>query len=471
MDAIGTPASDASPAAAGSAAGSGQPDAHGPRICVIGAGAGGLSAAYYLGQRGYRRVRVLETSDRVGGLCNSFTADGLAFDLGGNYVLPNYRHVRAIADDIGAALTDGRSRITWDHGMNSGKGGMRSTLSGVLQGTNFLAFGFAALRYALALWRFRSVLGPEGFANVSKVPALYGPYSTFLESFKLQPLRNLFVIPITIMGYGSPGTPGQYQPSDPDYFDDLPACYVLKYVTFQTLLVLLAVGIGLPVSWPKRFRDGYQRFWEAVAWELDVRLSAQVEQVTRGRTVTVTYTWQGTRRTEEFDALVIGCPLPAALQFLDASDQERKDFGAMRTREYFINIVEVQGLQDKIHDVMPVTAFGHPWAVVKQWPASDLCVTYSPVSAEVSDQQVRQWAAQDIALMGGTVKGFHAWRRWAYFPHYSCDAIRAGVYDTLEQSQGQRNTFIVGSAMGFELVERAVAYSQALVDKYFARIA
>ena len=440
------------------------------RVCVIGAGAGGLSAAYYLAQRGYKNVRVLEKSDRVGGLCDSFTADGLAFDLGGNYVLPNFSHVRAIARHLDVALTDGPSRVTWDHTMNGGQGGYRSTLAGVLQGTNFFAFSFAALRYALLLLKFRATMNPEGFGGVSKVPDLYGSFSQFLRTYKLQALRNLFVIPITIMGYGGPGKPGQYQPDDPDYFDDVPACYVLKYVNFWTLLVLMAVGMGLPYRWPKRFKDGYQRFWQAVAFDQDVRLSAEVEQVKRGDQVEVTYTWKGERITEQFDALFIGCPLPDALKFLDATPQEQHNFAAMRTREYLINIIEVTGLEDKIHDVMPLTAFGHPWAIVKQWPGSNLCITYSPVGPGVSDQQAKDWAAQDITQMGGSVKGFHQWRRWAYFPHYSGVNIQAGLFDQLEQSQGQRHTYVVGSAVGFELVERAVGYSKSLIDRYFPRI-
>ena len=49
------------------------------RIVVVGAGAGGLCAAWYLKQAGFTRVQVLEKSPRVGGKCHSLTVRGQSF--------------------------------------------------------------------------------------------------------------------------------------------------------------------------------------------------------------------------------------------------------------------------------------------------------------------------------------------------------------------------------------------------------
>ena len=46
------------------------------RIGIIGAGAAGLSAAYYLKQSGYNNVTILERDSRVGGKCHTVTLGG-----------------------------------------------------------------------------------------------------------------------------------------------------------------------------------------------------------------------------------------------------------------------------------------------------------------------------------------------------------------------------------------------------------
>lgn len=56
-----------------------------PRVIVIGAGMGGLTAALRLAQSGHQ-VQVLEARDQAGGLASGFSQDGFAFD-GGPYIL------------------------------------------------------------------------------------------------------------------------------------------------------------------------------------------------------------------------------------------------------------------------------------------------------------------------------------------------------------------------------------------------
>ena len=72
------------------------------RILILGAGPGGLSAAYYLKRYGYRNVTVFEKLGRVGGLCRSVTEDNQAFDLGAAVISPAYREILRIARRVGA---------------------------------------------------------------------------------------------------------------------------------------------------------------------------------------------------------------------------------------------------------------------------------------------------------------------------------------------------------------------------------
>jgi hypothetical protein len=69
------------------------------RVCVIGAGAAGLSAAWQLQQNGHQ-VTVLEKSHFVGGKCDSVTIDGFAFDWGGYACSEKYNYFREMVSSF-----------------------------------------------------------------------------------------------------------------------------------------------------------------------------------------------------------------------------------------------------------------------------------------------------------------------------------------------------------------------------------
>jgi protoporphyrinogen oxidase len=49
------------------------------KVCVIGGGISGLSAAYFLLKKGYN-VDLYESSDRLGGLAANFDFDGITIE-------------------------------------------------------------------------------------------------------------------------------------------------------------------------------------------------------------------------------------------------------------------------------------------------------------------------------------------------------------------------------------------------------
>ncbi|WP_240610645.1 phytoene desaturase family protein [Rubritalea profundi] len=61
-----------------------------PRVAVIGAGLGGLSAAISLKSAGYD-VEIFEKNERIGGKLNLLVKDGFTFDLGPSiFTLPQF---------------------------------------------------------------------------------------------------------------------------------------------------------------------------------------------------------------------------------------------------------------------------------------------------------------------------------------------------------------------------------------------
>ncbi len=84
-------------------------------VLVLGAGLAGLSAALHLG-RGYR---LLEKSERVGGLCKTDVRDGFHFDVTGHWLHLRDPEMRALAEEIlpGGWVRVERKAGIWSHGV------------------------------------------------------------------------------------------------------------------------------------------------------------------------------------------------------------------------------------------------------------------------------------------------------------------------------------------------------------------
>jgi len=93
------------------------------RVIVVGAGIGGLAAAYWLRHRGFE-VEILEASDRPGGRMITLERKGDRVDVGAQFYHSNYRHAfdlmaatglnatkRKISGNIQYALRDGSTYV------------------------------------------------------------------------------------------------------------------------------------------------------------------------------------------------------------------------------------------------------------------------------------------------------------------------------------------------------------------------
>lgn len=379
----------------------------GPRIVVIGAGPAGLSTAHFLRKRGYQNVLVLEKLGRVGGLCLSMTCGNYSFDLGANYVTPAYKQVLRLAEEYGATLYSERPMIAMSVPEDPGQPVTYQSMFDAVRidddtGERIGVFRFLRLmmRYIWLRWRLSAVLDRPTFAGIEMHPELAQPMQQWLDSHGLHGLTRLLQLPSTMMGYG--------------LMSETPALYILKFMTLKTFVPMALKEtpiIGNFTGWPKRFVHGFQRFWERVAWDLQVRTNVHVTRVSRkqGEPIEVYFEVEAAELSSVenqkgsvlCDYLIVACPQPVLLgteaitgdgterydcdrTFMELSAEERELFEQIREVWYCMTTFHVENLsfngQSPLAPIYPLAPILKPMGVGKQWDDCELVQFYSPIS-------------------------------------------------------------------------------------------
>jgi hypothetical protein len=443
------------------------------RICIIGAGPGGLSTGYFLQKAGYENVTILEKLPVVGGLCNTITFENKSFDLGANYLTPAYKKTLKLAREVGAKLYT----ETYAYCFNPANKKYTSLFKQVTKGTGLLKFMWQALKYFYERSKASKHLPKSGFAGVVQHAELTCSFDQWLVDKKLTGLRDLFTIPITLMGYGE--------------LDEIPAPYALTYMSNLTFLNLIWYGSGMPSAWPKRFIHGFQRFWQQVSWNLTVITSVDIQEIIRDDQVTVRFIATEhkmnelvhTKKEMVFDHLIVAVPLTLDIvadlftnkdtKKCTLTKEEKYLFGKVGTNPFCMTtfILEDTHLPHRLINIMPKpTNIGDVYIVTQQFEGNPFVSFYSRTNTE--DEPTKGHVIEKVRdlyrLLGSEYKGqYYTYDRWTYFPHVSVDMFKEGFYDSLEGIQGDNKTFYTGGLMAFELIEPIVNYSDCLVKKYF----
>ena len=162
------------------------------------------------------------------------------------------------------------------------------------------------------------------------------------------------------------------------------------------------------------------------------------------------------------------------------SDDEEALFAKIITNSYCMTTFHVHklGLPKPLAAVLPLTRIGTPWAVAQQWQDSDVTQFYSRVLPKEPygdvqprvEKEVRELVARMKGHIDETNADWHTYDRWPYFQHVTPEEFKSGFYSKLEQLQGDQNTYYVGGATNFELIEPILQYSKHLVATHFPRL-
>jgi glycine/D-amino acid oxidase-like deaminating enzyme len=405
------------------------------RIGIVGGGAAGLAAAHALARRGHTDVTVLEASERVGGKCCTFHFQGRSYELGAGALTAAYTNVRALLDEHRIAPTAGLSGVHLD--LDGGRARWLPPGAG-----SWWRLGVQGVRLAAALAR-EPRLGRPGFDGLA--PALYEPFAAWARARKLDGVARLIEPWFTGFGYG--------------YLDEVAAAYVLKYARlFRVPIYELLDG-------------GYQGLFEQVARGLDVRRATPVTRIVRAPDGDGDVRVETPAGAHTFDRVLLTCPLDGALAFLDATDDERALFREVRWNDYHVIAVELDRPPRARYGFFPANfrreRAGEPVFFYRRWLDRDLVLVYTAPLPGVGLDASEAAVARALAKLDRPVRRVHLRHAWRYFPHVSPDALRAGWYERVERLQGARRTYYAGELLAFTSVETVVAYSRALVERFF----
>lgn len=407
------------------------------RIAIIGAGAAGLSAAHALREKGYTNITIFERTNRVGGKCCTVEIEGRNYELGAGIVAEDNSFVLKLAKEFNVPLM----RVPFGRSMNV-DGETGEEIPKRTEGET-IALMSEVLRYRALTWKFRTA-GKPGLTNTDA--ALTVPFAAFAKNHHIENLAREFALFFTGFGY--------------DYFERIPAAYVLKYYRWSTLMAFMQRKVY-------RLPNGIQHLWTAVAASHTVRLNTNITRIERSEATVFITTDKG---TEEFEMLVIASPLDETLMYLDSTDDERALFSKIQYVDYVTIACTVEGIIDGDgyvpNNFVPHRA-GHPVFWHHRHADAKVYTFYALADDKQTNDDLIANMTDLVQKMGGTVGNVHSVTHWKYFPHVSSETLKDGFFDRVDSIQGTKHTFYVGESLNFSTVGLASEHASDLVNRVF----
>ena len=464
------------------------------RICIIGGGPAGISAAMYLQKKGYDNYVIYERQNKVGGKCYSpkiaVNGEERTYETGAIMGAVTYHAVHEVEEFAGVGHDDGPNmrRMYRDKSGNEifpfdiKKNFSISKTLGLLKlkkqmkqlveimDNKYKGYdcyghrGVAQGRYhGLSKGLDDALQMIEGENPNLKDLAL--PFDQFCKLNGVEEVMRIWIGPYTSFGYG--------------YFDEIPAAYVMKYLDTTTAIEFVNMRLW---TW----KDGTQSIYEAANKKLNnpAVLNTEVVKIERPEEgkegkIKVTIKRDSEEMTEEFDQLIITTPLDHFIEYADAREEEKELFKKIIHEKYVDFIAafdEEKGpeISGYIFDNMTVDRLGHAMVYYHRWedlkancPSTVYALRNHMGSEDVPYDKTIDYMMDDMKLCGFPVKERLFEQETYYCPHISPEDYAAGWYDKLDAIQGKQNTWYAGEIMGFGDMEDTCAASKDLIERFF----
>ena len=464
------------------------------RICIIGGGPAGISAAMYLQKKGYTNYEVYEKLNKVGGKSYSpkFEVNGekRSYETGAIMGAITYHAVHEVEEFGGTTHADGPNmrRMYRD---SSGKEifpfdikknfSIKKTLGLMklkkqmkklvqIMETKYKGYdcyghrGVAQGKYSGLDKSVNNALNLIEGENPN-LKDLAMPFDQFCKLNGVEEVMRIWIGPYTSFGYG--------------YFDEIPAAYVMKYLDTTTAIEFVNMRLW---TW----KDGTQSIYINANKNLlhPVHLNTEVVKVVRpaegeeGK-IQVTLKDKDGERVEEFDKLIVTTPLDYFAKYADAREEEKELFSKIIHEKYVDFIARFDKdagptISGYIFDNMTYDRLGHAMVYYHRWedlkgncPSVVYALRNHLGSEDVSYEYTIDTMMKDMELCGYPVKERLFEQETYYCPHVCSADYADGWYDKLEAMQGKQNTYYAGEILGFGDMEDTCAASKDIITRFF----
>ena len=466
------------------------------RVCIIGGGPAGISAAMYLQKKGYENYEVYEKLNKIGGKSYSpkleVNGEERTYETGAIMGAKTYFAVHEV-EEFGGETHEGGPNMRRMYRDATGKeifpfdpkkdfsiGKMLKLMKLKKQmkklveimDTKYKGYdcyghrGVAQGRYAgLSKEVDRPLQHMEGENPNLRDLAL--PFDQFCKLNGVEEVMRIWIGPYTSFGYG--------------YFDEIPAAYVMKYLDTTTAIEFVAMRLW---TW----KNGTQSIYEAANKKLThpAHLNTEVVKVVRpaedapeGSKILVTVKDENGERVEEFDKLIVTTPLDYFINYADAREEEKELFGKIIHEKYVDFIAKFDEnagptISGYIFDNMTSDRLGHAMVYYHRWedlgancPSTVYALRNHMGSEDAPYDYTIETMQEDMKKCGFPVKERLYEQETYYCPHVSPADYADGWYDKLEDMQGKQNTYYAGEILSFGDMEDTCASSKDIVGRFF----
>ena len=466
------------------------------RVCIIGGGPAGISAAMYLQKKGYENYEVYEKLNKIGGKSYSpkimVNGEERTYETGAIMGAKTYFAVHEV-EEFGGETHEGgpnmrrmyrdatgKEIFPFDPKKNFSIGKMLSLMKLKKQmkklveimDTKYKGYdcyghrGVAQGRYSgLSKEVDRPLQHMEGENPNLKDLAL--PFDQFCKLNGVEEVMKIWIGPYTSFGYG--------------YFDEIPAAYVMKYLDTTTAIEFVAMRLW---TW----KNGTQSIYEAANKKLThpAHLNTEVVKVVRpaedapeGSKILVTVKDENGERVEEFDKLIVTTPLDYFINYADAREEEKELFSKIIHEKYVDFIAKFDEnagptISGYIFDNMTSDRLGHAMVYYHRWedlgancPSTVYALRNHMGSEDAPYDYTIETMQEDMKKCGFPVKERLYEQETYYCPHVSPADYAAGWYDKLEDMQGKQGTYYAGEILSFGDMEDTCASSKDIVGRFF----
>lgn len=441
------------------------------RICIVGAGPAGLTAAEILRDLGYTHVTILEKRDRVGGQSLSQTYqtpsnEKIIYELGS--VMPfgsgeAQRLIKKYGLHYGRTITLKGPAYFKRYDVDSNKLELDFTRYHLLGKKASIKYYFQLIcdiwRLGKSLWRYRCLSFP-GFHQlpIEYAKELEMPYQEWVDRQQFKVLGEELKLSMgSMLSFAS------------IKYDDIPTAKLLQFI-FQLLKhpVRYINGTYMPI------REGYQALWVRVAETHHVRLNTTIQSIVRKNdVVTVTIN----EKPEEYDYLILTCTPSSISSSIDVTSEEQNLFSKVKYCPGWRAAFTAQNMPfDAAYNIPAPCFYKNKSGIslfIPEGRVDDQTWLYTCTLSQNQTDDIHELQKISEQFLqekyGATHIQWVASVHWEEFGSYfTSQDIAKGIYQHLDQLQGKNNTFYLGEMISGSSHCIVSTYAAYFIKREFA---